>query len=77
MDVRRQTKMILHEDSSTALDRSQAADKEEDEAGQASHRTREKLNMRLNELDVSGSTLVQRTNHDEGCAKKKKRELCK
>ena len=43
-------------------------DKEEDEAGPASHRTREKLNMRKHVLDMSGSTLVQCTNHDEGCA---------
>ena len=27
----------------------------------------EKLNMRQNVLDISGSTLVQCTNHDEGC----------
>ena len=36
--------------------------------GPASHRTREKLSMRQNVMDISGSTLVQRTNHDEGCA---------
>ena len=43
-------------------------DKEEDEAGPAPHRTREKLNMRKHVLDMSGFTLVQCTNHDEGCA---------
>ena len=60
------TKKTQHADSSTALDRSQAADKEEREDGPASHRTREKLNMRKHVLDISGSTLVQCTNHDEG-----------
>ena len=50
-------KKTEHADTSTALDRSQAADKEEDEAGPASH-----------VLDMSGTTLVQCTNHDEGCA---------
>ena len=75
-----------HAETSTDLDRSQAADKEEDKAGPASHRTREKLNMRQNVLDISGSTLVRCTNHDEGCnrrfasssnARRKKKELCK
>ena len=60
-------KKTQHADSSTALDRSQEADKEEGEDGPVSHRTREKLNMRKDVLDISGSTLVQRTNHDEGC----------
>ena len=59
------TKKTQHADTSTALDKSQAAHKEEDEAGPASHRTREKLNMRQHVLDFSGSTLVQCTNHDE------------
>ena len=61
-------KKTKHADTSTALDRSQAADKEEGEAGPASHRTSENLNMRQNVLDMSGFTLIQCTHQDEGCA---------
>ena len=78
------TKKTQHADSSTALDRSKEADKQEDEACPAPHRTREMLNMRQNVLDLSGSTLVQCTNHDEGGNKlfasssnaRRKKELC-